>query len=260
MELFDGSANPRPSRPVRHRPRHRRECSVRSRHAELPRDSRELGGEEERLDSAVAPRHGVCEVQEHARIALHGTAHVAQEHERPWAHASCPSRQLHHIAAGAEAFGDRASKIDPRATPPNPPPRSAFARIPDETRQRGARLDYFVRRERAEVLVGKGAKVAPGLQAFFRRRRVALCLVDSRGCVELLGCEDVLDLDPGNARLVGRRAASDLSVVVCAPEGCERPVEDRDLFLAMDEERTACVIHLVACAEIHMPECLNDVQ
>ncbi len=144
MELLDGSANPRPSRPVGHRPRHRREGVVGSRRAQLSGDSRELGGEEERLDTAVAPRHGVSEVQEHAGVALHGSADVAQQHERARAHASCPSPEFHHVAARAEAVGDRTSKIDSRAAPSNPPPCPAFTRIPDETRQRRARLGYFV--------------------------------------------------------------------------------------------------------------------
>ena len=77
---------------------------------------------------------------------------------------------------------------------------------------------------------------------------------------ELIGREDFLDLDRRGARLVGPRVAAGLSLVVFAPEGRERPVEDRDLFLAMDEQRTARVIHLVACAEVHMSERLDDVE
>ena len=52
--------------------------------------------------------------------------------------------ELHDIAAGAEALGDRASKIDARAAPSNPPPCPAFTRIPDEARQGRARLGDFV--------------------------------------------------------------------------------------------------------------------
>ena len=170
MELFHGSTNSRPSRPVRHRPRHRGEGFVWARHAELSRDSRELRGEEERLHAVVAPRHGVSEVQQHAGVALHGSADVAQQHEGARAHASCASSEFHHIAACAEALGDRASKIDARASPSNPPPRSAFTRIPDEARQGRVRLGDFVGRECGEVLVGESAKVAPRLQAALRPR------------------------------------------------------------------------------------------
>jgi len=62
------------------------------------------------------------------------------------------------------------------------------------------------------------------------------------------------------ARRVRPRAASSLSLVVLAPEGRERPVEDRDLLPAMDEQRAACVIHLVAYADVHVSERLNDVE
>jgi hypothetical protein len=48
--------------------------------------------------------------------------------------------------------------------------------------------------------------------------------------------------------------------VVFAPERGEGPVEHRHLFLAMHEQRTAGVIHLVACAEVHMSERLDDVE
>ena len=77
MELLHGTANSRPPGPVGHRPRYRREGLVRSRHAQLSGDSRELSGEEERFDRAVAPRHGVSEVQEHTGVTLHGSADVA---------------------------------------------------------------------------------------------------------------------------------------------------------------------------------------
>jgi hypothetical protein len=48
--------------------------------------------------------------------------------------------------------------------------------------------------------------------------------------------------------------------VVFAPEGGERTVENRHLFPAVDEQRAARVIHLVACAEVHVFEGLDDVE
>jgi hypothetical protein len=260
MELLDGSANPRPSRPVTHRPRHRREGVVESRHAQLPGNSRELGGKKERFDLVMAPGDGVSEVQEHAGVALHGSADVAQQYERAGAHAARPSPEFHHIAARAEALGDRTSEIDPRASPSNPPPCPAFTRIPDETRQGRARRRYFVGSECGEVLIGDAAKVAPGLQASFWSGRVAFRPVGFRRGCPIVGRKNFLDRDRRGARLVVPRAASDFSLVVFAPEGRERPVEERNLFLAMDEQRTACVIHLVACAEVHMSKRLDEVE
>ena len=58
----------------------------------------------------------------------------------------------------------------------------------------------------------------------------------------------------------GCGACRAVSPVVLAPEGVEGDVEDRNLFLAMDEQRAARVIDLVACAEVHVPERLDDIE
>src|SRR6476620_1746072 len=46
---------------------------------------------------------------------------------------------------------------------------------------------------------------------------------------------------------------------MCPPEGIEGDVEDRDLIVAVDEQRTARVIDLVSRVEVHVCERLNDV-
>src|SRR6478736_7352422 len=51
-----------------------------------------------------------------------------------------------------------------------------------------------------------------------------------------------------------------LSSVVLAPEGGEGDVEERNLFVAMDEQRAARVIDLAAFPEVHVPECVDDVE
>src|SRR5207342_274241 len=135
-ELPHGSANSRPSGPVRYRLRYGGECDVGPRRAELPRNSRQLRSEEKRLDTVAALRHGVGEVQKHAGVALHRSADVAQQHERAAAHERGPP-ELHHVAPGAHAVADRPSKIDSRAVSSNPSPCPAFTRAPDETRQDG---------------------------------------------------------------------------------------------------------------------------
>ena len=260
MELPHGSANARPSGPVRHRPRHGGECVVGPRRAELPRDSRQLRGEEERLDTVAALRHGVGEVQEHARVALHRSADVAQQHERAAAHARRPPPELHHVAAGADAVGDRPSKIDSRAASSNPSPCPAFTRAPDETRQDGGRFGGFGARERGEILVGEAAEVAPGLQSAWRRRRVVVRRVAPQRLADVVAREVVLEHDHGRPRLARLRCMSRLSPVVLAPEGGEGDVEERNLFVAMDEQRAARVIDLAAFAEVHVPERIDDIE
>ena len=76
--------------PTATRPRARRPARG---SAQLPRDARQLRGEQKRLDTLVAPRHGVREVQQHARVALHRAADVAEQHERARAHAPRPPRR-----------------------------------------------------------------------------------------------------------------------------------------------------------------------
>ena len=49
-------------------------------------------------------------------------------------------------------------------------------------------------------------------------------------------------------------------VVARAPEPLEGSIEDLELFMAMDEQRPARVIHLVAFAEIEIPKRLDNIE
>src|SRR6187551_4082371 len=51
-----------------------------------------------------------------------------------------------------------------------------------------------------------------------------------------------------------------LSSVVLAPEGLEGDVEERNLLVAMDEQRAARVIDLAAFPEVHVPERIDDIE
>ena len=48
-------------------------------------------------------------------------------------------------------------------------------------------------------------------------------------------------------------------MIVQPPERRERAVEDRHLIVTLDEQRAAAVIHLVARAEIHVSERVNQI-
>ena len=146
----------------------------------------------------MPPRQRVSEVQEHAGVALHRSADVAQQHERTRAHAPLPPRQLHHVAAGAEALGDCAPKVDARAAPANPSPCPALSRIPHEARQRLARLR-----------ISSAVNAAKSLSATHPDRSRSSGLVSGAGTslsaspsasVRLIEREDYLD------RTCGRRA------------------------------------------------------
>ena len=56
-----------------------------------------------------------------------------------------------------------------------------------------------------------------------------------------------------------RRAIRIGSAVVLPPERSEGQAEDRDLIVAVHEDRAAGVIHLVALGQIHMPERLDEL-
>ena len=143
---------------------------------QLSGDSRQLRRKQKRFDSLMPRRQRVSEMQQHARIALHRAADVAQQHQRTRAHAARPRRQRHHVAAAAETLGDRAPKVDARATAAHPSPRSAHAGIPHETSQRLARLGNFVSRRMPQNPCRQPAPIAPDLHGCFRRRRIAVCI------------------------------------------------------------------------------------
>ena len=85
-------------------------------HAKLLVTRVSLRGKQERLDALVTPRHGVREVQQHARVALHRAAHVAQQHERRGRMRRVRRGSFDDITAGAEACR-RSRAGDPRARP-----------------------------------------------------------------------------------------------------------------------------------------------
>src|SRR5262245_61855102 len=140
MELSNRLTDACAAGPVGHRSRHGEQRVVRSSEAQLPGDSCEPGGEQERLNPLVTARHCVCELQKHARITFHRAADVAEEYERARLDPARTPRQPHDIAASAQAFGDRASKIHARTFAANPSPSPAFAGSPGQVRQRPTRL------------------------------------------------------------------------------------------------------------------------
>jgi hypothetical protein len=219
-----------------------------------------LRGEEERLDTVAASRYGVGEVQEHAGVALHRSAHVAQQHQRAAAEARGPTPERRHVAAGADAVGYRPPKIDSRAAPPDPSPCPAFTRAPDETRQDRSRFRGLFGCERGEILVGEAAAITPGSQSVWRGSDVVVGLVLPWKLADVVVRENFLYGEGRRSRLSRLRRPRRRSSVVRAPEGGEGDIEERDLFVAMNEQRAACVIDLAPVAEIHVPECIDDIE
>ena len=164
-------------------------------------------------------------------------------------------------------------EIHLRAPSPNPSSRATLTGLPDQPGERGARVDDLVRRQRGEVLAGQRASLAPGLQALFFSRRVSVPRivyggVETRGgvgfsrAVELFGREQFPGLDQRRslALMTPARRCCGLAVVVIAPEGRKRQIENGNLILAMDEECAADVIHVVAGAEVDIPERFDQLR
>ena len=160
------------------------------------------GREDERLDAAVPPPDGVGEVQQHARVALHRAADVAQQHERP--RRACGGAGVGSLKTSPPVrtlLRERA----PRSTRgPRPATQRRVRRSPGrplEPLQRGARQRDLVGRELGEVLVRQRLRVAPRLQ---RARRRARRLASSSATPRLSQSAGAPVRWSSAARLVGR--------------------------------------------------------
>src|SRR4029453_17682966 len=126
--------------------------------------------------------------------------------------------------------------------PADPSPRPALAGIPDEAGEDRPRPGELGGGEGREALVREPRDVAPRLET--RLPRLA-GLARVAGRLEAIRRDDVLDFDDRDGRRVGRRPGFGGSCRVRLPESRKYPVEDRDLLVAMDEQRPAGVIHLL---------------
>ena len=104
----------------------------------------------------MAARHGMGEVHQHARVALHRAADVAEQHQRPRAQRGAAPRQRHQLAAGAHA-ATRGRAAD-RGAGPRPGSQRRLRRQPgchgSRARPRGPPR-ISARRELGEILVGE---------------------------------------------------------------------------------------------------------
>ena len=86
----------------------------------------------------MAAADRVRELQEHARVALHGAADVAQQNDRTLPPAPHAAWQRYNVAAGPEALAQGAPDVEAWPAAAHPPARAAFARFPGEPRKRCA--------------------------------------------------------------------------------------------------------------------------
>ena len=165
IELPERLAGSRAARPVRHRttrPPSTAASSRRKRSSVVIRVSSRR--EQERLDAAMLLPDGMREVEEHARVALHRAADVADEDERSRTGAAPTSWQLDDVAARAEAARERASDVDARSASGDPAPGPPLAGRPRKARECRARDRDLLRCVVCEVLVREGDGITPGRQ------------------------------------------------------------------------------------------------
>src|SRR5262245_66685139 len=111
----------------------------------------------------MAVGHSMCEVQEHARIALHGAAHIAQQDEGSWLGAMATGRKRDDFAARPQASYQGTPDVDTRSSATNPSTSPALARNPVEPFESKAGARHLLRRELGEVFVSQATEITPGL-------------------------------------------------------------------------------------------------
>src|SRR5712691_9385661 len=79
--------------------------------AQQARDAREPRRENEGLE-VLAPRHRVGKDHQQPRVALHRSADVADEHQRPAPHRRTPPEELDQLAARPDRMPRRAAEVD----------------------------------------------------------------------------------------------------------------------------------------------------
>ena len=145
---------------TRARPRRQRGVGIAGR--QLAREAGEAGAERERLDPAAADDGDVEEPQQRARVRLHRSAHVAEQHDPARAGRRRAERPPHGLAAGAQRAAHRAAEVGAAA-------RGARRPVPAGAAQRAGEAQVGHEPLRLGVLVGRvrrrsrgGAAPRPG--------------------------------------------------------------------------------------------------
>lgn len=124
--------------------------------AQVARDARQAGAEDEALDAVEAVRDGVHKVQQHARIRLHRPADVAQHDDGARLFLRPLEAQVEQFAVVAQAPPDRRAQVQQaaffaRRAPPHRPRLDGPAHLPDKSPGRG----HLFRGEFGEVFLAQ---------------------------------------------------------------------------------------------------------
>src|SRR5712671_6986706 len=114
VEVSQRVADASPSAEIVYPLAHRFERAVQVAIAEQSGDSRQARREHERL-KILATVDRVREDHQEARVALHRTAHVADENERPPPHSRLPVEEAHQLPTRPNRMTRRTAKVDATA-------------------------------------------------------------------------------------------------------------------------------------------------
>jgi hypothetical protein len=70
---------------------------------------------------------------------------------------------------------------------------------------------------------------------------------------------ELLNRYVGAAGFSGCRICAPRAFMIVAPEGGKRAVEDLELFIPLDEERTAGSLHFAAVRDVHVAQRFNHI-
>ena len=135
--------------------------------ADLPRDTREPGCEKKHLQPPPPLRQSMREVQEHAGVALHRSADVAEQHERARFRAAPAGGQGDDLAGRSQAAYEGTADIHTRPASPDPAASAALTGNPCQLFERQPRTRDLFWREIGKILVGQAADFAPHLETTF---------------------------------------------------------------------------------------------
>ena len=259
MELPQCRTDARATGPVGHHVGYGIDCFLKPPQPDLPCHTREPGGEEKHLEAPATMCEAMREVQQHARVALHRAADIAQEHERPRSRCggavsasvitSPPVRRLRI---------KRTTQIDAGAAATNPPASPPFARNPVQLLERDPRARHLVGRELGEVLVRQAADLAPRLKDALNglRRHRPLSDPSSGGNT------------PAVAETRAAVVRASLTVAPCIANGLAWSRQNasktssnrRQLLVTLDEQRTTRVKDFVTRVEFDVRERFGQVE
>src|SRR5579884_2044818 len=144
----------------------------------------EPGGEHEGLD-VLTTRHRVGEDQEQAGVALHGAAHVAEQHQGAAPQAGAAVQQPHQLPAGADGLPGRAPEVHLAVPRRTQPARAPLGHSPGCLLEQPLHLLHLLPGEVLEVLLAEqllGAVArAAGRHPLLLRGAGGLRLVQAQG-------------------------------------------------------------------------------